>query len=240
MISPIIHYFWLGKKKLPKMTIKCIDSWKRFCPDFEIKQWNESNYDFTKQSYMKQAFEAKKWGFVPDYARIDVIYQYGGIYLDTDVEILKPLTALQNNHFFASTTYPGEINLGQGFGAEANHPLLQELMEDYNHYSFRDEYGKINLTPSPTIQTKYLTTHYNMVSQKGYNAIQKLKNDVTIYPYEYFDPLYFDESNLRATIHLTTNTYSIHHYMNSWVPLHKKLLCRIKSTLSLLLCEQSN
>ena len=88
-IPKIIHYCWVGGKPKPQSVLYCIESWKRCCPDYEIREWNESNYDFTKNEYMRQAYEAKKWGFVPDYARLDIIYEYGGIYLDTDVEMLR-------------------------------------------------------------------------------------------------------------------------------------------------------
>ena len=88
-IPKIIHYCWVGGKPKPQSVLYCIESWKRCCPDYEIREWNESNYDFTKNEYMRQAYEAKKWGFVPDYARLDIVYEYGGIYLDTDVEMLR-------------------------------------------------------------------------------------------------------------------------------------------------------
>ena len=90
MIPKKIHYFWIGGNPKPESVLYCIDSWKKYCPDYEIIEWNESNYDFTKNEYMRQAYEAKKWAFVTDYARLDVIYKYGGIYLDTDVELIKP------------------------------------------------------------------------------------------------------------------------------------------------------
>ena len=91
MIPKIIHYCWIGGTPLPEIAKKCIESWKKCCPDYEIREWNESNYDFTQNVYMKEAYEVKKWGFVPDYARLDIIYRYGGFYLDTDVELLKSL-----------------------------------------------------------------------------------------------------------------------------------------------------
>ncbi|RKW32245.1 MAG: glycosyl transferase, partial [Lachnoanaerobaculum sp.] len=94
MIPKVIHYCWFGGKPLPKIARKCIQSWKRFCPDYEIVEWNEKNYDIHKNSYMEEAYLQKKWGFVPDFARLDIIYQNGGIYLDTDVELIRPLDEL--------------------------------------------------------------------------------------------------------------------------------------------------
>ena len=99
-IPKIIHYCWVGNSEKPKSVLKCIESWKKFCPGYEIKEWNESNYDFSKNEYMRQAYEAKKWGFVPDYARLDIIYNYGGIYLDTDVEIIKPFPKIVDGNGF--------------------------------------------------------------------------------------------------------------------------------------------
>lgn len=234
MIPKTIHFFWLGSKKMPKLAIKCIDSWKKYCPDFEIKRWNEENYDFLKDDYMKQAFLAKKWGFATDYARLDVVYNYGGIYVDTDVEIIKPFTPLLNHRFFASLQAPGDVNTGQGFGAERNHPLLRELMDDYKNYSFLDKNGKHNLTTCPVIQTRFLTKEYHMISERMYPLVQNLKNGVTIYPYEYFDPMYRVGKERKCKIYLTPNTFSIHHYMQSWVPWREVQLVRIKYLLSLL------
>lgn len=96
MIPKKIHYFWVGDKPMPEKNKACIESWKKFCPDYEIIEWNESNYDFSVCKYMAQAYEAKLWGFVPDYARLDIIYQKSGIYLDTDVELLQSLDNLLN------------------------------------------------------------------------------------------------------------------------------------------------
>lgn len=99
-IPKIIHYCWIGKSEKPESVEYCIESWKKYCPDYKIIEWNENNYDFIKNEYMKEAYDSKKWGFVPDYARLDIIYNYGGIYLDTDVEIIKSFDALLNQEAF--------------------------------------------------------------------------------------------------------------------------------------------
>ena len=100
MIPKKIHYCWFGGNPLPELAIRCIESWKKYCPDYEIIRWDESNYDVTKNKYMYQAYENKRWGFVPDYARLDIIYNYGGIYLDTDVELLNSLDDLLDQKCF--------------------------------------------------------------------------------------------------------------------------------------------
>ena len=100
MIPKVIHYCWFGKNELPEDAKRCIASWKKFCPDYEIIEWNETNYDVRKNKYMSDAYDEKKWAFVSDYARIDIIYNYGGIYLDTDVELLRPLDELLKDKMF--------------------------------------------------------------------------------------------------------------------------------------------
>ena len=151
-----IHYCWIGGKPIPEHNRKIMESWKKFCPDYEIIEWNESNYDFTKNRYMKEAFENKKWGFAPDYARLDIIYKYGGIYLDTDVELVKPLDDLLNLKGFIGFCQGEHCNLGEGFGAIPHHPLIKEILDYYDNLSFILDNGDFNQTPSPVYQTNVL------------------------------------------------------------------------------------
>ena len=151
-IPKIIHYCWVGGKPKPQSVLYCIESWKRCCPDYEIREWNESNYDFTKNEYMRQAYEAKKWGFVPDYARLDIIYEYGGIYLDTDVEMLRSPDELlgQDGFMGFENTGDGEyfVNCGHGFGAVPHHEVIRKARDLYNVLSFLNEDGTPNLFTS--------------------------------------------------------------------------------------------
>ena len=160
MIPKIIHYCWVGNAPKPKSVLYCIESWKKFCPDYEIREWNESNYDFTKNKYMKQAYEAKKWGFVPDYARLDIIYEYGGIYLDTDVEIIRSFDELLDQEAFMGFEETGEktyyVNCGQGFGAVPHHEIIKKARDLYEHISFYKEDGTLNMLASPHYTTKIL------------------------------------------------------------------------------------
>ena len=128
MIPKIIHYCWFGNGPIPEKDKKCINSWKKYCSDYKIIQWNEKNYDITKNKYMNQAYQQKKWGFVPDYARLDIIYTYGGIYLDTDVEIIKSFDSLLSNRGFAGFERPDYVNLGLGFGAEAENIIIKKML----------------------------------------------------------------------------------------------------------------
>ena len=208
MIPKKIHYCWIGDKALPESARKCIESWKKFCPDYEIIEWNENNYDFSKNPYMKEALENKKWGFVPDYARLDIVYRYGGIYLDTDVEIIKSFDSLLNNKGFAGFELADHIALGLGFGAEPGNKIIKDLLESYKELHFLKQDGSLNLTPSPEINNKVFVKHGLI----GNNRKQILDNCFTIYPTDYFCPKSFFDGITRVT----PNTYSIHHYDSSW------------------------
>lgn len=213
MIPKIIHYCWFGGKPKDKLSQKCIESWKKYCPDFEIKEWNESNYDVTKNQYMYEAYQAKKWGFVPDFARLDIIYNEGGIYLDTDVEILRPIDELLNNTFYIGLEEPNKVNLGLGFGAEKDNSVIKELMEQYENMKFVKEDGSLDLTPSPIIQTLYFTSK----GLKGVKDVQKI-NGVAIYSMEYFCPINPETGICK----ITENTISIHHFNATWKnPIHR-------------------
>ena len=208
MIPKKIHYCWIGGKPLPESAKKCIKSWKKFCPDYEIVEWNEKNYDFTKNQYMKDALEAKKWGFVPDYARLDIIYQHGGIYLDTDVEIIKSFDDLLSNKGFAGFESRDHVALGLGFGAEAGNPVIKKLMGSYEELSFRNADGTLNLIASPALNTETLK-RLGLTQPAQY---QVLCDSFNIYPIEYFCPKSYDDGIIRKT----KNTYSIHHFDSSW------------------------
>lgn len=207
MIPKIIHYCWFGENQLDKKSKKCIESWKKYCPDFKIIEWNEKNYDVTKNKYMHQAYQAKKWGFVPDYARLDIIYNYGGIYLDTDVEIIKPLNELLSQKGFCGIEDGSQyIALGLGFGAEKKDSTIKVLLDSYEKLSFI-QHGKPNLTPAPIINAAILKDMYTYQKNKITTC-----GTLTVYPPEYFCPI--NRQNGKLTI--TKKTYSIHHYAASW------------------------
>lgn len=214
MIPKIIHYCWFGGNEQPDSVKKCINSWKRNCPDFKIICWNEENYDINVNKYVKQAYEAKKWAFVTDYARLEIIYNYGGIYLDTDVELLKSPVPLLGNKMFLGIDRikienQGEfwVSSGLGFGAEKGNKLLLEFMKLYDNRLFSDKNNVFDLTPTPIIITNYLKT----IGYRDVNEFQNIEG-AAIYPTEYFAPKDF----VTNEITITNNTYSIHHYNNSW------------------------
>ena len=208
-IPKIIHYCWFGRGEIPKHDQQCIDSWKKYCPDYEIIQWNEDNYDITQIPYTKEAYETHKWAFVSDYARIDLVYRLGGIYLDTDVELIKPLDDLLQLSAFAGMEVDSKcVSFGLGFGAEKGSDILYELSEHYKARHFKKMDGTLDLTPNPIIVSEYL-------KMKGYELFPGKINhmaEFSVFPAEYFCP---QEFSTGKTI-ITDNTYSIHHYHASW------------------------
>lgn len=204
-IPKILHYFWFGKNKFPELEQRCINSWKEKCTNYEIKRWDESNYDIAKNSYMKQAYEAKKWGFVSDYARLDIIEQYGGIYLDTDVEVIKPFDQLLRLSAFFGFESKQLVATGLGFGAKKGHPFIKKLMEDYQEREFLKEGEIYDLTSCPFIQTETFKKYGLNLN----NKIQKIM-DVTVLPAECLNPVY------HMIPHITENTFTIHHFSGSW------------------------
>lgn len=207
MIPKLIHFFWFGGNPIPEKDLKNIESWKKYCPDYEIKMWTEDNYEFPDVDYVKQAVDAKKWGHVSDYARLDVLYRYGGVYFDTDVEIIKPIDDLLALNGFAGFEDGKNVNTGQGIGAMANSSTIKGMMDAYEQISFIRDDGSLDLTPCPVINTGYL----KLIGLKQNNKRQTL-GDLEIFPTDYFCP----KSMETGVIKVTNNTYSIHHFNGSW------------------------
>lgn len=135
MINKTIHYIWVGKNPKPKEVIECINSWKKFAKDFEIIEWNEDNFDISSNKYMNEAYKMQKWAFVSDYIRLKVLYQYGGVYLDTDMELIKPIDNLLHNRAFAGFEDADHIAAGI-VGVEKNHLWIKDILDLYEEKSF--------------------------------------------------------------------------------------------------------
>jgi hypothetical protein len=208
VIPKVIHYTWFGNEPLPKEHLANIETWRRYCPDYEIIEWTESNYDYTKHHYMKAAYEAKAWGFVPDYARLDIVLEYGGIYLDLDVEVIKPLDELLYNdaYFGFEDTYL--VNLGSGFGAVKGFPLIKELRDAYDETPAFLADGTFDLKPSPFHQTE---------SFKGFGLVQdgsfQIIKGAAVYPARYLA----GKNPKTGRLIKNDDTFSLHHYVWSWV-----------------------
>lgn len=222
-IPKIIHYCWFGKNPLPELAKKCIASWKKFLPDYEIKEWNEDNYDVRKIPYTAQAYDAKKYAFVSDFARFDILYQHGGIYFDTDVEVIKPLDEILKRGAFAGVECAGALNAGLGIASPAASPIYKEILDSYRESSFIKPDGSLDLT---TVVTR-VSNIFKLHGFKDLDEIQEVAG-VTVYPAEYFSPINFYTHKLK----ITRNTYSIHHGAASWVDEEGKKYADVKIMLS--------
>lgn len=201
-----IHYCWFGRGEIPSEFERNMETWRKKCPEYEICCWNEDNYDVSRNAYMEQAYEAGKWGFVPDYARLDIIYRYGGIYLDTDVEVCKTFDELLQFDLFCGFESTFQVALGCGFGAVKGHPLLKKMLAVYEKEQFVKKDGTLNLIPSPVYQT--ITLSESGLVKNG--KTQRLENAIVLAP-EYLSPV-----NEFGFGEPTKNTYAIHHYAATW------------------------
>ena len=208
MIPKIIHYCWFGKGKLPPFAQKCISSWKKYMPHCEIKEWNENNFNVNMIKYTKEAYEYKKYAFVSDFARFYVLNQYGGIYLDVDVELVKPIDDLLNYKTVLGFESLGRVNPGLILASEPATLFLKEMIELYKNLSFIDNNGNMNLTTIVTYTTDYLKTK----GLREENVKQEIYG-VTVFPTDYFCPIDMKTNELI----ITENTYSIHHFNSSWI-----------------------
>lgn len=209
MIPKVIHYCWFGKNPKPALAKRCIKSWHKHCPDYKIIEWNEENFDISSMPlYVRQAYDAKKWAFVTDYVRLKVVYDHGGIYMDTDVELKKTLNSLL--HYSAYFGFEDEmhINTGLGFGAIAGHEILKELMKDYDKIPFILESGDFDQETCPSRNTKVLLRH----SLKLNDSKQMLDGDVLILPSIYLCPLSYQTGKRK----FSRKTFSIHWFDASW------------------------
>ena len=223
MIPKIVHYCWFGGNPLPPLAKKCIESWKKYLPDYEIKEWNESNFDVNITPYTKEAYSAKKYAFVSDYARFWILYNYGGLYFDTDVEVIKnmddiilkgPFMGCENEakDSAALAVVPGldlGVNPGLGIGVNPGLGLYKEILDTYKGLIFLNSDGTLNLKTVVSYTTEILVSH----GLKNTKEIQECAG-VWIYPKEYFCPKDYES----CVMTITDNTRTIHHYDGSWVP----------------------
>ena len=208
LIPKVIHYMWLGGKTIPENLKYCIDSWKRLCPDYEIIEWNESNYDFSRHPYMLQAYNQKAYGFVPDYARIDILYNYGGFYMDTDIELKKSLEELRYQEAFVGLEKWQVVNFGGCSGAVKGHPIIKKFLDERNDVYFLDKSGNQNKNTCGYYDTK-------VILENGYrmNGTTQYVNGMNVYAYDFFHPYDY----MSGICNETSNTRSIHHFNGGWL-----------------------
>ncbi len=210
-ISRTIHYCWFGESPLPETAQKCIESWEKFFPDYEIKEWNESNFDVNCCAYIQEAYQEKKWAFVSDYARFWILYHYGGLYFDTDVEVIKDMRDILEKGAFMGCETIGKCNPGLGLYASSGMGLYKEILDFYETIHFIQTDGTLCLE---TV-VKYVSDILNRYGFADCNTLQKIcGNDwqIFVYPPEYFCPLNYFTGKLT----ITDNTRSIHHYTATW------------------------
>lgn len=216
MIPKKIHYCWFGGGGIPEAAKKCIASWKRFCSDYEIIEWNESNFDLDYNGYTRYCYDNKKWAFLSDFVRLIVIAKYGGVYFDTDVEVVSNFDFLLENDAFYSFEDDENINTGQGFASIANHPIILSLKEEYEQLKPNID-GNYPIIKCPELNTEALLKH----GLKLNGQLQKIEGAL-ILPMDYMNP--YDDPTGR--LKKTENTISIHWYSKSW--LDKKTILRSK------------
>lgn len=215
MIPKKIHYCWFGKNKLPDKAVKCINSWKKYCPDYEIIEWNEDNFDVRQNGYTEFTYDNRKFAFLSDYARLQIVLKEGGLYFDVDVEIIRPLDELLVHKAFFGFETEEYVNTGVGFGAEANNLIVAGMLREYD--ILLD--GKHGTIGCPLLNTQALMK-YGLKQ----NGMKQTIDGAMIYPIQYFNP-YDDPTGMLNT---TEETVSIHWYAKSWMD--KKTIIRSKLT----------
>ena len=209
MIPKIIHYCWFGRGEKPELAKKCIASWRKSCPDFEIREWNEGNCDYLSIPFMAEAYAAKKYACVSDVMRLIVLEQYGGVYFDTDVEVLRDISPLLDDEGFIGFENDQFVNSGQVMAAKAHHPVIQAMIEEYKKLHFTNADGTTTPVGCPRLNTDVME-RFGLIR----NGREQVVAGIHVYPADYFNPM--DSTTGKLT--KTENTYSIHWYSMSWLP----------------------
>lgn len=210
MIPKKIHYCWFGRGKMSKKAQMCINSWKKHCPDYELIEWNEDNYDVYQNAYTSYLYNEKKYAFLSDYVRLQKVYEEGGIYFDVDVEVIKSFDNLLNERAFFGFETDEYVNTGVGFGAEKQNEAVLTLLREYDYYLD----GKHGYKGCPILNTEGLVK-LGMVT----NGKMQRFDTFAVFPHDYFNP--YDDPT--GTMNKTENTYSIHWFAKSWMPKKRRL-----------------
>lgn len=217
MIPKIIHYCWFGRGEKPKLAQKCIASWKKYCPDYKVIEWNEDNFDVNTNQYVKEAYENKKYAFVTDYVRLFAMYTYGGIYMDTDVEIIKPIDSFLKNEAFSGFETKDTIQTGI-MASENEFELFKHLLSYYDNRHFVRNDGNLDIKTNVVIIT-------SMLKEKGFipNGKFQIIDGFAIYPKDFFCP-YEPSTGILKT---TDDTVAIHWFDSSWIPWYERLRVKV-------------
>ncbi len=206
MIPKIIHYCWFGKNPLPSLAEKCIESWQKFCPDYQIVRWDEDNFDINQNDYVREAYEAKKYAFVTDYVRLYALHATGGIYMDTDVELLRPIDEFLSCEAFAGFELRNKIGTAI-IGAMPSHPTVEKMMAIYNSKHFRLDEGGLDITTNVEILTDMLIP----LGLKGNGKAQTVAG-INLYPSRVFYPTIKRINNAKYM----QDAYAAHYCCGSW------------------------
>ena len=218
-----IHYCWFGGKEKPDIVRKCIESWKKNLSQYELIEWNEESFDINSNKYVREAYEAGKFAFVSDYVRVYALYHFGGIYLDTDVEVFKPFDDLLHHDSFWGFEQENYIATST-IGASKGNKLIKQFLDSYKDKHFINEDGTHDQLTNVAIVTDILKN----IGLKTNGEYQEIENIGAFYPQTYFSP--YDYINCRKF--MTENTYAMHHFYKSWLPLGTRLKGNIKLALS--------
>lgn len=222
MIPKIIHYCWFGHGKMPDLALKCIASWKKYLPEYELRLWNEDSFDIHSVPYVNEAYAAKRYAFVTDYVRLYALYTEGGVYMDTDVEVLKSLDCFLDEPAFSG--FEDENHIPTGIMASEKHgEWAKWQLKYYSGRHFLLDGGNYDTTTNVEIIGQWMEENGFVLK----NSLQHFQNMITIYPYDYFCP----KSHTTGKIHITPNTYTIHHFSMSWIPFRVRMLVYMKRRL---------
>ena len=209
MIPKIIHAIWFSGDPMPELYLKCLGSWKKYAPDYEIKIWNLESYKPDHCLFFEQAIENKNWAFASDYTRADLLRRYGGIYMDLDVEMLRSIDDLLYNDAYMSFESLGRIECGSGMGARPGHPIIQEICESYEKRPYFKPDGTWDNSTCPVRYTQVIEKH-GLKKNGGFQSVE----DITVYPFEVLTGKSFDT----GIIYNTQLSYTLHHHNGSWIP----------------------
>lgn len=215
VIPKTLHYCWFGDGPMSGIERRCMKSWSCILPDWEIIRWDESNFDVNACSFSKDAYEAGKWAFVSDYARFRILHEYGGVFLDTDVELLRPLDELCDRKAFVGFMQNRIfVNPGLVLASESRGRVLEEVIKRYENMKFAVGKGRNSMPTSPRVMTAALEECYGLVCDGSYQELE----GITVFPSECFDSL----DSHTGELSITSQTYSIHHYSGTWLSPAKK------------------